>query len=250
MESGLNDWHSAPEFLELPINQVHVWRVGLDLPSERIDSLTSVLSPKDRERAERFHFEEHRIRYVTGRYVLRLILARYLSIEPEDVSFRYSDRGKPSLTGTQEKISFNMSDSNDLALFAFARDRPIGVDLEYVRSLSDFDELLEVAFTPRECVLIRSLPKNERQRAFFGGWTAKEAALKATGEGAAGLQKVEVILDANESGIVMGVRGLSSFRMDQWVVQMLEPASGYVGAVVTEGTPASYSTFALDLEIR
>ena len=50
---------------------VHVWRVGLDVPPAAIDRLATVLSPDEHARAERFHFDLHRHRYIVGRAMLR-----------------------------------------------------------------------------------------------------------------------------------------------------------------------------------
>ena len=55
----------------------------------------------------------------------------------------YSDRGKPRLAPTHDPcdIAFNMSDSGNVALFAFARGADVGVDVEAVRQIEDMSSL-------------------------------------------------------------------------------------------------------------
>src|SRR5262249_54443132 len=61
--------------------------------------------------------------------------------------------------------------------------RPVGVDVERVRVLRDMPALVRSCFAAEEQAEFWSLPAAQRTRAFFTGWTRKEALLKATGEG-------------------------------------------------------------------
>lgn len=51
---------AAPETLTLARDEVHVWRVSLEQPGARVDELRALLSPEERGRAARFHFEKDR----------------------------------------------------------------------------------------------------------------------------------------------------------------------------------------------
>src|ERR1039458_3159098 len=133
-------WHRSPMHLdpstdrELPENVVHVWRAGLDLSNARCEALDGLLSEEERARAARFYFEKDRRRYVAARGILRRLLAGYLSASPERLRFRYNGFGKPFLEHPDgSAIEFNVSHSQDAALFAFTRRRAIGVDIEQIR---------------------------------------------------------------------------------------------------------------------
>jgi len=76
-----------------------------------------------------------------------------------------------------------MSHSGDLALFAFARDLHVGIDVEKTRDLEEMDRLVNLILTAYEQRHFRGLPSEHRQSAFFRYWTCKEAFVKATGEG-------------------------------------------------------------------
>ena len=55
-------------------NEVCVWSVGLEVNAARLSALEALLSADERERAGRFHFSEHRRRYIVARAHLRLLL--------------------------------------------------------------------------------------------------------------------------------------------------------------------------------
>jgi 4'-phosphopantetheinyl transferase len=74
-------------------------------------------------------------RYIVARGALRLILARYLAISPARVAFHYGLHGKPSLVSPSPggALEFNLSHTDDIALYAVTRGIPLGVDVEGIR---------------------------------------------------------------------------------------------------------------------
>jgi phosphopantetheinyl transferase len=96
----------APDRLEAPEGEVHVWRVDLDtVASER---------------------------------ALREILGRYLGLPAEELRFETGRHGKPRLASPQDELAFNLSHSGSLALVAIAR-REVGVDVERIRAKRPVD---------------------------------------------------------------------------------------------------------------
>ncbi len=69
-------------------NEVHVWRIALDWRPDDLRALRQVLSPDERERMDRFHFEPDRRRYLVGRGVLRKLLGRILAHRSRRIAFR------------------------------------------------------------------------------------------------------------------------------------------------------------------
>jgi 4'-phosphopantetheinyl transferase len=235
--SLMASWPYPPDSPQLSAGEVHVWQVSLDA-----SPLLPILSPDEQERANRFHFERDRQRFVAGRSWLRTILSGYLAVPADQLQFVYSPRGKPTLVAGE--IQFNVSHSQGLALYAVRYDRPIGVDLECVRPI----EVMSLArrfFSPREAAILQTLPPEEQLVAFFRAWTQKEAYLKATGEGLAGLQHVEISLADDEPGI-LSAEGRSA--TSSWFVQELEPDVGYVGAIASpvEVTTVRYWQVSMD----
>lgn len=225
--------------LPLPLNlantEVHVWQATLDMPSEVIHSLMSLLSPDEQARAARFRFEAHQHRFVAGRGILRSILACYLNLPPAHLEFSYSPSGKPSLVQhpSQSSISFNVSHSGNLALYAVGRgDRLVGIDLERRRTMDNVLQLAERFFSQQEYAAIATLPPQQQQDTFFRLWTYKEAYLKATGEGLLGLERAEVILDSQQQA---SLRLPPNAPFSSWSLIPLYPHPDYAAALAITG---------------
>ena len=154
----------------------------LDLPEDFTSDYAELLTPDESARAARFYFERHQNRYVVGRGVLRTLLGAYLHLAPESVRFAYGPQGKPELSHNfaSSDLCFNLAHSEGLGLLAVTRAASLGVDVERVRRLPEFDELVNRFFSPREADLFAKLPATEKPQAFFNLWTRKEAWLKFT----------------------------------------------------------------------
>ncbi|HXT39247.1 MAG TPA: 4'-phosphopantetheinyl transferase superfamily protein, partial [Candidatus Angelobacter sp.] len=130
-----------------------------------------------------------------------------------------------------EVIHFNLSHSDGLALFAFARSHALGVDVERVRPIPEMDQVTARFFSARENAMLNALPAEQRIEAFFNCWTRKEAYLKATGEGIAdALPRIEVTLAPGEPVQLLNVGG-DLQAASHWSLRPLLPATGFVGAV-------------------
>jgi 4'-phosphopantetheinyl transferase len=230
-------WVSPSEDLALTKNDVHVWHVILDQPHHFVQELSKILSEGELARSRRFYAELDRKRFIICRGILRVILGQYLSVKPNHFQIHYQSWGKPYLltrTGLGS-LQFNLSHSQGHALYAFAIDREIGVDLEYIRSTSDLGEIAPKVFSAREYAILCKLPANMRADAFFACWTRKEAHLKAVGSGLADpLVDIEVSVAPDEPGQL-----LRSFDdqgdEDKWSLENLFPAPGYAAALAVEG---------------
>ena len=139
----------------------------------------------ERRKAAQFSLQEVREQFIVGRAILRGILGRYLQVDPERVRFSYGPHGKPAIAPEcgGEGISFNMSDSHGLAIYAVARGRQVGIDLERMRSDVPCERMAKRYFAEAELKAFLALPADQRQEGFFNCWTRKEAYLKAIGRG-------------------------------------------------------------------
>lgn len=230
-----NEWRPALSPIQLQGDEVHVWRAPLGGPSGMQRFLEDTLSAEERERADRFHFDCHRERFVKARGVLRWLLADYLGVEPAALAFTYSSYGKPGLCGAHaSQIAFNVSHSEDLALFAFSRRGELGVDVEAIRSLPDRDSLAQQLFSNREANSLARLRADLKDEAFFTCWTRKEAYVKALGEGLSRpLDTFEVTFDEREPPALRVIGDASESA--RWSMYALTPGAGFAGALVTEG---------------
>jgi len=221
-------WQKSPEKLTITDNEVHVWRANLDLGIAEVNELEKILNEAEKERANKFYFEQHKNRFIVARGNLRLILGKYLEKAPEKLEFEYSEKGKPSLKDS--KLQFNVSHSQDLALYGFTWEKKIGVDLEYLKKVRDIENIAERFFTQREAEIIKQLPDGEKITAFVSFWTGKEAYLKAIGEGiGGGLDNIEIDLNSD----ILRIKGENETAAS-WCLFKFIPREDYLGAVVVE----------------
>jgi 4'-phosphopantetheinyl transferase len=243
-------WTPPPPVLTLSSNEIHVWCIDLDLPAHRIQQLAQNLSPDERKRADRFHFDRHRRRFTVARGFLRSILGRYLSIDPGRLEFAYSERGKPTLAPAvpAETLCFNLSHSHEMALYAVTHNRSIGIDIEHIRSNRDVAQLAKRYFSLREYEVISSLRPDQREEGFYNGWTRKEAYLKATGEGLAGLEEIEVSLAPGKPAALLSIKE-NRQEAGRWsVFHLTPPVKGYAAALVVKGSSDRRACFFISKE--
>ena len=223
--------------LELAPGTIHVWSVRLDPPAAQVERLGRFLAADEWERANRFRFEKHRRQYVVGRGALRVLLAAYLGIRPEEVKFIYGPRGKPFPAPALGAggLQFNLSNSDELALVGFVLGPEIGVDVEYLRPMPDCEQIAERFFSQSEREVLRGIAAARKEETFFNCWTRKEAYLKAVGEGlAAALDSFDVTLAPGDPPRMLTLEG-DAERAARWSLHHLCPADEYIGAVAIEG---------------
>ena len=230
-------WLEPPESLSLATGEVHVWRVELEQPEHLLEKYRETLDEHELDRARRFHFEKHRRGFTVGRGVLRQLLSQYLDAKPEEIRLSYGAYGKPELSGEHEnsRLRFNMSHSHEMALFAFAEDRELGVDVEHIRSDFASDEVARRFFSRREVETFNAIPQQQQVTAFFKCWTRKEAFIKVIGLGLSqALDKFDVTLELPAA--LLWVSGDDASR---WSLYDLEVGGDYAGALAVEGQVSS-----------
>jgi 4'-phosphopantetheinyl transferase len=230
-------WPVPNETPALTDGAVHVWRIRLDLLPPQIASLRCVLTDDERVRADRFHADRHRHRFIACRAQVRQLLAGYLNERPEKIDFRHGPQGKPALGAlwVDSGIDFNVSNSHDMALCAVAWHCELGVDIEHLREGRDHEGLAARFFAPQEVAALNAIPADRRIEAFLRCWTRKEAVLKAVGIGLSfPLDRLVVTLAPSEPARVMAFDGTQAAAANWWL-EHLEPAPGYVGALAAPG---------------
>lgn len=236
-------WSFPSAGILLGSDEVHVWRASLDEPPSQIDGFRHTLAADEQARAERFYFQRDRERFITAHGVLRAILGLYLNRAPGCLSFRYSTHGKPALAWDHagDALCFNMSHSRGVGLYAIARGREVGIDLEFMRCDLKVEQIAERFFSRPEIATLRALPTHSRRRAFFLGWTRKEAYIKARGAGLSlPLDQFDVSLTPGEPAALLRTQPDPDEAL-RWSLQELTLASGYVAALAVAGRDCSLS---------
>ncbi len=218
-------------------SEVHVWAIWLKAPDEVSRAYRALLLPEEIARADRFAFDHLKRSYEVSQGALRLLLACYLRCQPRSLAFTFGPKGKPALRGGSH-LQFNLSNSVDLALYAFAVDCELGVDVERVQTMTDLEHVASRYFCEAEASELLSIGnKLARQEAFFRCWTRKEAYIKAVGTGLClPLDQFQVTLLPDDPPRFVHI-GNSAKAAAEWTLQHLDPASGYVGALAYHSAP-------------
>ena len=167
--------------LELMTEEVQVWVASLDVSDDRYDALARLLPAEEKARAVALTPVAAR-RFVVARGILRSLLAGFTGTPAEKLQFAYGNSGKPVLVG-RDGIQFNISHSADLGLFAFAPDRPVGVDVENERPVRRLLDVAQRFMSEDELRSLIDTSPEERNAAFLRSWVVREARLKAEGKG-------------------------------------------------------------------
>jgi 4'-phosphopantetheinyl transferase len=165
----------------LPPQEVHIWLTPLLDYKREVRYLASLLSQDEKERAVHFKYLKDQHNFIIARGILRRLLSLYLNTAPQEIEISYGLWGKPCLP--IESLYFNLSHSRAYALYGFARDYEIGIDLEYIDESLDLEEMALNIFSPAEQKQWKKLNEKDKRQAFFKFWTRKEAYLKAMGKG-------------------------------------------------------------------
>ena len=224
----------------LTLDALHLWWLPLPLPSAHLDRLAGCLAPDEEQRASAYSLPAVRHCYVACRSVLRNLLARYLETDPDKIEFAYSDHGKPRLAGrtAETGVEFNVSHTDGLAVVGIGRRRPLGVDIERLRDLSDMDGLIRRYFAPAEQEALGGRTASALRRSFFEIWTRKEAVMKALGVGLSlAPEKITVTVGSTSRPQLIALRG-RSVPPGEWFLHSTDPASDYVASVAVPGGEA------------
>jgi 4'-phosphopantetheinyl transferase len=227
-----------PDVVKLPNpGDLHLWSArvqgvpGRKQPTD--EALLDFLCAEERSRAERYRLEAPLQQFVRVRALLRCLLGQYLQQAPQEIQFCYSAHGKPALMGfgPSRSLSFNLSHSGGVALFAVAQE-PVGIDLEWINPQIRGDAIARRRFSAPEQAELSRLSPSERQTRFFQLWTRKEALIKLFGDRLfAGLNRYDVRGEPLCAG-----RWIQAGEQTVWL-QDIDLAKGFAAAVASDRRP-------------
>jgi 4'-phosphopantetheinyl transferase len=229
---------ALPGPFALEPDTVHVWAFELDGTNALVDLCRSLLSSRERQRADRFVFARDRVHHTVAHGVLRHLLSRYCSIPPESLQFSVTVAGKPALQcppGNPAGIHFNLTHSGGRALLGVSQGRELGIDLEQVRSNIEALSISRNYFFGSERDAIEDALSVTRDNTFFRYWVAKEAVLKAQGIGL-GFPLDQFRVDFLPDGHTARIETFDASRLHgDWTVRMLPCEAGWLAAVAAHG---------------
>jgi len=121
-------------------------------------------------------------RFLLGRCLLRVGLARHLGAKPEELKFGYQAKGKPVLRHPAVKgLCFNLSHSGEEVVLAIAQCCALGIDIEARSRGARVLRIAERFFPLAEHQQISSRPEGSESTA-LKHWVLKESVIKAVGD--------------------------------------------------------------------
>lgn len=213
---------------------VHIWTWKLDVERDALSELESKLSESECRRVRRY--ASHRIarRFIVRRGMLRRVLGCYLHLPPHQVQLFYNAHGKPLLAPViLPRLQFNISDSGELAALAVGTGQPLGIDIEQLRPLPDWDALAVNVFSEPELNQLSQAAAAARTDVFFRLWTRREAIAKAEGVGLRQISAQLLLNDQDERSPPVATSE-SIPRLQDNIVHELTMPDGYVGALAIQ----------------
>jgi len=222
------------EPLHLPDREVHCWCLSLPSGSGIDAGVYQIVSPDELQRANSYRVDIDRNRFLFVRAALRTLLGRYLDDPPAGFRFNTNDHGKPMLAGpaSRSEVHFNVSHSGSMALLAFVRCVPLGIDVEEARMLPDLDRMAEVCLSDQQFEDYRRIPDvQERCSAFYRFWTRKESLIKALGTGLAQpLKEFDVTFQKHEPPALLRA-GPDFGPLSDWTIRDVPVPAPWIAAI-------------------
>ncbi|QDW66844.1 4'-phosphopantetheinyl transferase family protein [Luteimonas granuli] len=157
-------------------------------------------------------------------------LADELGTPPGALEISRSRQGRPLLGGEHAGWDTSWSHSGEGLLMALAHGLRVGIDLEVKRPRPRALVLAERFFAPGEAAALAALPAAGREAAFVSLWCAKEAVLKAHGQGLSfGLHRLEFACEQGNWRLAAcdPVLGMP----EDWSLETFRPAPDYLATV-------------------
>jgi 4'-phosphopantetheinyl transferase len=225
---------------KLQTDQVHVWAVRSLPGRDCLSSLREALSSDELQRAAAFRFEKHKSDYIAARGLLRTILGKYIGRPAEALEFRYGPQGKPYLRDVENcKLQFNLSHSENCAVYAVTLDREVGIDVERIRELPDMDSIARRFFSQAEVADLQAVSSELRAESFYNCWTRKEAYIKAVGSGLSlPLDRFRVSLLPGQAAALLDLQD-GADSASGWSMHELRPWDEFVGTLAIRSPSCS-----------
>lgn len=166
--------------IKLKKNEAHVWVIKWKSIKDLIEKEKNCISNSEAKDIQLLRKYEDKMRGLTGKVVVRILIEHYLKIKKEKILIEKTIYGKPYIvSNSKENLNYNISHSGEYIVLAFTFKKHIGIDVEEEKYLPEYKEIASY-FSVGERDRIR---KSKNNKLFFRLWTAKEAYIKAEGLG-------------------------------------------------------------------
>ena len=169
-------------------------------------------------------------RRARGEPAVRPLLCAALACSDERLPLHRSVQGRPLLGPPYERFDTGWSHSGDALLLALGESIQLGVDLEQARPRPRAHELARRFFHADEVRWLEAGGADALEASFVRLWCAKEAVLKAHGQGLSfGLEKLVFVEQDNALQLVACDAALGA--PGDWTLHEWAPVEGYRAAL-------------------
>ena len=214
-------------------NRVHLWIAftGDVRDAGLLHCYEGLLSPEERARGQQLRFSKDKHRFLVTRALVRAVLAGYLAMRPEELTFKSNVYGRPELSHGKEAapwLRFNLSHTASLVALAVTGSRALGVDVEARAGKQCLVSAGRHFLSRAEQQHLQGLPLETRLQKLLELWTLKEAYTKARGMGMS-LPFNEVAFDLSRQSCITASCGAElQDEADRWRFFLLEASAGHI----------------------
>jgi len=195
------------------------------IPSRPAARDLALLTPGEHARAASMAHDGARCAFVTGRSLLRRVLAPVLECAPLDVPLAAVD-GAPRILGPDAPW-VSVSHAGGRVVVGWTRSGRLGLDIEPLDRDVDRVRLGPRVFAPGEL----AEPDALEPRPFLCRWTRKEAWLKAVGVGIGlPLRDLDVTTDSPARLRAIPAGAPDGGPIERWRIGAFDPGPGHLGA--------------------
>jgi 4'-phosphopantetheinyl transferase len=225
---------------ELPLlqqleNEAHVWfSTPEDITGpEQLADYQSMLSPEERERHQRFHFEKDRHAFLVSHALVRKVLSTYVDVDPADWQFSAGPHGRPEIAGPAgvPALRFNLTHTTGLTACLVTLDADCGIDAELITRRGNLLAIAEKMFADTELVTLKKLDGHAFLEQFFIFWTLREAYCKALGVGLGFSKKDYAFVTGSDGRVRISFDAQAGDPGGHWQLTILKPGADHVAAV-------------------
>jgi 4'-phosphopantetheinyl transferase len=182
---------------------VHVVVAEVDRPP----GAWTCLEPFELARIERLQRVDDRAAFAMAHGLARLLAARFARVSLNDIRIGYWATGQPRFESPLAELALSLSHARRMVAVVVGSDAEVGIDVETLDGAAPEAAVLAQVLSRAERAEITSLDVGSARTArFMRFWTAKEAIVKATGEGIA----TRELADIDISGTAAPLSDLST----------------------------------------
>jgi 4'-phosphopantetheinyl transferase len=224
-------------------HEVHIWLSTPEAVTDhgQLAGYQSILSPEERDRQQRFHFEKDRHAFLVSHALVRRVLSRYVDVDPADWQFFSGQHGRPEIAGPAgvPALRFNLTHTTGLTGCLVTLDDDCGIDAEFISERGNLLAIAGKMFADSELMALKKLDGREFLEQFFIFWTLREAYCKALGVGLGFSKKDYAFAAGNGDRVRISFDVPAGAPDGHWQLSIIRPGADHVVAVAvrSEGQP-------------